>query len=406
MKILYDRFQKLKEGLKVMNTDLFLQNVVLNKKIPGVVAIAANEDGVIYQGAFGQRGINVDIPMTLDTVFWIASMTKPITSVAALQLVEQGKLQLDEPISHVIPELQSVQVLEGFDSDGQPKIRPAKRPITLRHLLTHTSGFTFNTWNKDMLRYTEWANIPSILEGKNRTIYTPLVFDPGERWEYGIGTEWVGKAVEAASGYSLAEYVKEYVCNPIGMNDTDFILRPDLRSRLADMHQRQPNGELSVIPHYEAPQGSELVSAGGGLYSTAIDYIKFLQALLQGGSFNGTRILQPKSVEQMGINQIGELNVELMRSVVPSRSNDVDFFPGLIKKWSLGHMITMEETTTGRCTGSLAWAGSANTYYWIDPVKRLTGVFFTQLNPFMDEIVLQAFANFETEIYDSYKCFL
>ncbi|SER82483.1 serine hydrolase [Psychrobacillus sp. OK032] len=386
-----------------MNTNLILQNVVLNKKIPGIVAIAANGDGVIYQGAFGKRRIDADISMTLDTVFWIASMTKPITSVAALQLVEKGKLQLDEPISQVIPELKAVQVLEGFDSGGRPKLRATKRPITLRHLLTHTSGYTFNTWNNDMLRYTEWANIPSILEGKDRTINTPLVFDPGERWEYGISTEWVGKAVEAASGYSLSKYVKEYVCNPIGMNDTEFILRPDLRSRLAGMHQRQPNGELSVIPPYEAPQGSELFSAGGGLYSTAIDYIKFLQTLLHDGSFNGTRILQPESVEQMGINQIGDLNVALMRSVVPSRSNDVDFFPGLVKKWSLGHMITTEEATTGRSAGSLAWAGSANTYYWIDPVKRLTGVFFTQLNPFMDETVLQAFAKFETEIYDSCK---
>ena len=383
-----------------MNIDLILQNAVLNKKIPGLVAIVANENGVIYQKAFGHCDINADTPMTLDTIFWIASMTKAITTVAALQLVEKGKLQLDEPISQLLPELKSVQVLEGFDSERNPYLRPARRAITLQHLLTHTAGFTFNTWNANMLHYTEWAKTPFLLECKNETLNTPLVFDPGQRWEYGISTEWVGKAVEAASGLSLRDYVKEYVCNPLGMNDTDFILSPNNRSRLAAMHQRLPNGELSQIPPFEVPYDAEFLSAGGGLYSTAVDYIKFLQALLHGGSYNGARILQTETVALMETNQIGNLNVGLMQSVVPSRSNDVEFFPGIVKKWSLGHMITTEKTPTGRSAGSLAWAGSANTYYWIDPGKRLTGVFLTQLIPFMDETVLQAFTSFETEIYD------
>jgi methyl acetate hydrolase len=380
--------------------DQILERAVSEGKVPGVVAVAANHDGVIYEGAFGQRGIDSDTPMTLDTVFWIASMTKAITSAAAMQLVEKGKIQLEEPVSRVLPELDSIQVLEGFDSNGHPILRKPKRPITLRHLLTHTAGFTYDMWNADMVRYMEYEGIPGIIECKNITLLkTPLVFDPGDRWEYGISIDWVGKVVEAVSGQSLRDYLKENIFTPLGMDDTDFIIQPRARERLAAMHQRDENGTLNRID-FEVPQEPEFFMGGGGLYSTAGDYVTFLQMLLHGGTFKGVRILRPETVKEMGINQIGDLNVLPMKTAIPAVTNDVDLFPGMVKKWGLGYMITMEDAPTGRSAGSLAWAGLGNTYYWIDPVKGVTGVLLTQILPFADDAVLELLDKFEKGIYD------
>ena len=385
--------------MKAQHIDQILQRAVSEGKVPGVVAVAANDNGLVYQGAFGKRSIDSDTPMTLDTVFWIASMSKAITSVAAMQLVEKGKLQLDEPLNRVLPELDSIQVLEGFDSNGHPKLRAPKKPITLRHLLTHTAGFTYDMWNADMVRYMEYEKIPGIIECKNASLKTPLVFDPGDRWEYGINIDWVGKAVEAVSGQSLRDYLKDHIFIPLGMDDTDFIIHPEARSRMAAMHQRDNNGVLNRID-FEVPQEPEFFMGGGGLYSTAEDYLKFLQMLLHGGTFKGVRILKSETVKEMGINQIGDLNVLTMRSAIPSVTNDVEFFPGMVKKWGLGYMITTEDAPTGRSAGSLAWAGLGNTYYWIDPVKRVTGVLLTQILPFADDSVLELLAKFETAIYE------
>jgi CubicO group peptidase (beta-lactamase class C family) len=384
-----------------MNTqpiDQILQRAVSEGNVPGVVVIAANQDGVVYKGAFGKRSIDSDTSMTLDTVFWIASMSKAITSTAAMQLVEQGKLQLDEPLIRVLPELDSIQVLEGFDNSGQPKLRPPKRPITLRHLLTHTAGFSYDMWNEDIVHYMKYKKIPGIIECKNTSLKIPIVFDPGDRWEYGINIDWAGKAIEAVSGQSLRDYLKNNVFTPLGMDDTDFIIQSDSRLRMASMHQRDPNGELHRID-FEVPQEPEFFMGGGGLYSTAEDYVKFLQMLLHGGIFKGVRILQTETVKEMGTNQIGNLHVLPMRSAISSLTNDVEFFPSMVKKWGFGHMITTEEATTGRSAGSLAWAGLGNTYYWIDPVKSVCGVLLTQVFPFADYFVLELLTEFETAFY-------
>jgi methyl acetate hydrolase len=385
--------------MQTQQLDQILEESVSEGKVPGVVAITANHDGVIYEGAFGQRIIDSDTPMTLDTVFWIASMTKAITSVAAMQLVEKGKIQLDEPVSRVLPELDSIQVLEGFDSNGHPILRKPKRPITLRHLLTHTAGFTYDMWNADMVRFMEYEGIPGMIECKNITLLkTPLVFDPGDRWEYGISIDWVGKVVEAVSGQSLRDYLKENIFTPLGMIDTDFIIQPGARERLAAMHQRDENGTLNRID-FEVPQEPEFFMGGGGLYSTAGDYVTFLQMLLNEGTFKDVRILQSETVKEMGINQIGDLNVLPMKTAIPAVTNDVDLFPGMVKKWGLGYMITTEDAPTGRSAGSLTWAGLGNTYFWIDPVKRVTGVLLTQILPFADASVLELLTDFETAIY-------
>ena len=378
--------------------DQILERAVTAGEVPGVVALAADHQGVVYEGAFGQREIGKGPEMTLDTVFWIASMTKAVTSVAAMQLVEEGKLELDEPLGRLLPELASLQVLEGFDAAGAPRLRPAKRPITLRHLLTHTAGFTYDIFNADMGRYQEYHGIPSIIECKNVTLRTPLVCDPGDRWEYGTNIDWVGKAVESVSGQSLEDYLREHIFTPLGMMDTGFVLKPEQRARLASVHQRHPDGSLEAIA-FEMPQQPEFFMGGGGLYSTGPDYLTFLQMLLHDGRFNDAQVLRPETVAEMAKNQIGDLTVGALKSAIPAYSNDAEFFPGMVKKWGLGYLITMEDAPTGRSSGSVAWAGLFNTYFWIDPTKQLAGVILMQILPFADDKAFRLFEEFESAIY-------
>ncbi len=366
--------------------------------VPGVVAVAATDKEVIYEGAFGRRDRTKDAMMTADTVFWIASMTKAVTSTAAMQLVEQGKLQLDEPIGTILPELASPQVLEGFDEAGAPKLRPAKRPITLRQLLTHTAGFCYNLWNADMGRYMEHTGIPNITTCQNKALSTPLVADPGERWEYGINIDFVGKVVEAVSGKRLDTYLRDHIFAPLGMKDTGFKLTADQRSRLAAMHSRQPDGSLQPI-EFEIPQEPEFHMGGGGLYGTGPDYIAFLRMFLNGGTLDGNQVLKPETVQLMAQNHIGDLEVGAMRTAAPELSNNVEVYPGMPKKWGLSFLINTERTAEGRSPGSLAWAGLGNTYFWVDLTRKVGGVILMQILPFADEKALRLFSEFERGVY-------
>ena len=364
------------------------------REIPGVVAMAANSKEVIYQGAFGKRDLSKDDAMTPDSVFWIASMTKAITGAAAMQLVEQGKLSLDAPIGKVLPDLASPQVLEGFDANGEPMLRPARNPITLRHLMTHTAGFCYNMWNGDMVQYLEKTGLPPVTTCKNDALKLPLMTDPGTRWEYGINIDYVGKAVEAVSGKRLDAYLSDHVFNPLGMTDTAFKIGDSQRQRLVAMHGRNPDGSLAPIP-FELEQDPEFHMGGGGLYGTAGDYIKFTQMILNKGRGNGNQVLKPETVALMGQNHIGELTMTRMTSAVAFATNDVDLYPDMVKKWGLSFLITTEQTPEGRSPGSLAWAGLANTYYWIDPARDISGVILMQVLPFADGQCLEAFAGFE-----------
>jgi methyl acetate hydrolase len=368
------------------------------KEIPGVVAVAASSKEVIYQGAFGKRDLSKDDAMTLDSVFWIASMTKAITTAAAMQLVEQGKLSLDAPIGKVLPDLASPQVLEGFDASGGPKLRPAKKEITLRHLMTHTAGFCYDMWNGDMVKYLEKTGTPGITTCKNAALKTPIMTDPGTRWEYGTNIDFVGKAVEAVSGKRLDAYLRDHLFTPLGMSDTGFKLGEAQRQRLVAMHARGPDGSLAPIP-FELEQDPEFHMGGGGLYGTAGDYIKFTQMILNKGKGNGNQLLKPETVAMMGQNHIGDLVMTKMTSYVAFATNDVDLYPDMAKKWGLSFLITTAKTPEGRSTGSLAWAGLANTYFWIDPARDVAGVILMQVLPFADGKCLEAFAGFERGVY-------
>ena len=366
--------------------------------IPGVVAMAATREGPVYQGAFGRRALPDGSAISVDTVFWIASMTKAITSMAAMRLVEQGKLSLDRPIADVLPELASPQVLEGFDAAGEPRLRPARRPITLQHLITHTAGFVYDIWNPEMSRYMEMTGAPGIISCQNAALMLPLIFDPGDRWDYGINIDWVGKAVERASGQSLGDFFAEHIFGPVGMKDTSFTLTADRRTRLVGMHARAEDGTLGLIP-FELPQEPEFQMGGGGLYGTAADYLAFEQLFLNQGRAGGRQVLRPETVQLMSENAIGSLDVRLLKTALPAYSNDAEFFPGMTKKFGLGFMISPEAVPGGRSPGSLAWAGLGNTYFWIDPTVGIAGVILMQLIPFADPKALALLADFEQALY-------
>jgi len=368
------------------------------KEIPGVVAMAATGNEVIYQGAFGKRDLSKDDPMTADSVFWIASMTKAITTAAGMQLVEQGKLSLDEPIGKLLPDLASPQVLEGFDAKGEPKLRAANKPITLRHLMTHTAGFVYDMWNGDMAAYLAKTGTPGITTCQNAALKTPIASDPGTRWEYGTNIDFVGKAIEAVSGKRLDAYLRDHMLVPLGMTETAFKIGDSQRKRLVGMHMRGEDGALAAIP-FELEQEPEFHMGGGGLYGTAADYIKFTQMILNKGKGNGNQILKPETVALMSQNNIGELSMGKMTTVAPIYTNDVDLYPDIVKKWGLSFLINTAKTPEGRSPGSLAWAGLANTYFWIDPVRDVSGVILMQLLPFADAKCLEAFAGFESGIY-------
>jgi methyl acetate hydrolase len=329
--------------------------------------------------------------MSIDTIFRIASMVKLLTSVAALQLVERDKLKLDEPAGNIDPTLAAPLVLAGFDAKGVPQLHPAQKPVTLRNLLTHTSGFSYLLWDPNVVRYLRFArghpNLPRM----------PLMFEPGAKWAYGGGLDRVGRMVEIAGGQNLDRYFSDHITGPLGMNDTGFSITEKQRAREARLHVRDANGKLVLRP-LERPDVPKVFSGGGGIYSTAPDYLTLLQALLNGGSFRGTTILRPETVALMSANQIGNLEAGILKTTNPALSNDVDFFPGAQLRWGLGHMINLDPVPHGRKAGSLTWAGLFNTYYWIDPTMRIAGVAMMQILPFADRQALKAYRQFERGI--------
>ena len=372
--------------------DTILQAGIDAGEAPGVVAMIATESSVVYQGAFGARAMGAAAKMSEDTVFRIASMIKLLTSVAAMQLVERGRLSLHEPAARIDPTLGSPQVLTGFDAKGVPQLRPARREITLHDLLTHTSGFSYPLWDQNMHRYLEAARSHPGLP------HTPLMFDPQTKWAYGGSLDRVGRLIEIAAGKPLDLYFREQITGPLGVSDTGFSITAAQRAREAGLHVRQADGTLVAKPP-EKPVVRKVFSGGGGIYSTVPDYLALLQALLNGGSLAGNSILRPETVAAMSTNQIGDLEAGILKTTNPNLSNDVDFFPGNRLRWGYGHMINLDPVSDGRKAGSLTWAGLFNTYYWIDPAARLAGVIMMQILPFADTKALDLYRKFERGIY-------
>ena len=365
--------------------------------IPGAVAIVGDGAGTQFAAAYGRRDLTGDAPMQVDTIFQLASMTKAIVSVAAMQLVERGALTLDAPLRDLLPDFAALQVLDGFDGAGMPVLRAPARPVTLRHLLTHTAGFGYDFVSADLLRARGPGGPPPPYT--RASIVGPLLFDPGERWEYGVNTDWVGLVVEAASGQRLDAYVRDHITAPLGMADTMFHLDAARTARLAAISARTPDGLVPYPIAIGGPPDAELLSGGGGLSGTAADYLRFLQMLLGGGSLDGARILEPESVAAMSRNQIGTLRAGVMTSTMPQFSLPIDLFPGMATQWGLGFAINPDPGPDGRAAGALAWAGIANTYYWIDPANGIAAVLLMQLLPFGDPAAQAVYAAFERAVY-------
>jgi methyl acetate hydrolase len=381
--------------------DRVLDDLVKSGAAPGVVAMVVNDQGPLYSGAAGTKGVGRSEPMTVDTIFWYASMTKALVAAGAMQLVEQGRLKLDEPASDILPELAAVKVLDGFEADGAPRLRAAKRPITPRQLLTHTAGYGYNWANGIILRYIEKNDLPDLIHCKRRSLDQPLLSDPGDAWEYGISIDWLGQLIEAISGQSLRDYLRKNLFDPLGMDHTDFIQTAEQKARRATVHQKHPDGTIVPIPDHEVAQDPEFFMGGGGLCGLPADYAAFVQMMLAGGkSKRGETVLKPETVALMGQNHIAPLEAGVIKIAMPNLSHDVDFFPGQRQGWGLSFLINLERSVEGRSPGSLSWGGLANTYFWIDPTANIGALMMTQMIPFADPAILGAFRAFERAIYE------
>jgi len=365
---------------------------------PGAVAVVVNRDGEVALSAAGERAAGSGLAMTTDTVGAIFSMTKAVTGAAAMQLVEQGRLDLDAPAGEICPQLGEVTVLDGFDSDRQPLTRPPASPVTLRNLLTHTSGFVYTIWNANAAMWHDVTGVPDVLSLEKASLTEPLAFDPGTKWEYGIGIDWAGQMVEAVSGQTLGEYFAEHLTGPLGMNDTAFAHTPSMLERASAIHGRGPDGSLAPID-IPPPENPEFEMGGGGLHGTMSDYGRFIRMILNDGELDGTRVLKAETVQAMSQNHIGDLRVEMLKTTNPMFSNDAEFFPGEPKTWGLTFQINEQAAATGRPAGTLMWAGLANSFFWIDRENGLGGAYLSQILPFGDQQSLDLFYEVEAAAY-------
>lgn len=380
--------------------DSILREGVDGGAAPGVVAVVVDREGVRYEGGFGGRVAGGAAPMTPDTVGKIFSMTKALTAAAAMQLVERGALSLDSPAGEVCPDIAAAQVLTGFDDNGEPLTRAPASPVTLRQLLTHTSGYSYHMWDPTLLQWLRKTGSPDISTQQKAALRQPLMFDPGTQWRYGIGVDWAGQLVEAASGMRLENYFAEHLTGPLGMSDTRFDYNDAMFSRAAHLHIRSADGALTPLP-VEQSDEREFDEGGGGLKGTMTDYGRFIRMILNDGQLDGTRVLQADTVQTMCSNQIGKLRVLPMQSCVPAVSNDGEFFPGDPKSWGLSFQINEAPGYTGRPAGTLMWAGLANSYYWIDRQNGIGGAYLSQILPFADQASSALFFEMEAAVYSS-----
>lgn len=369
------------------------------QRVPGVVAAITGRDGLLYEGASGQRTLGQADAMTTDSVFAMFSTTKAITATAVLQLVEEGRLDLDAPASDYVPMIGELKVLEGFDSDGTPRLRAPKKHITTRMLLLHTAGLGYEFFNEHYNRLVQEGRQPSIISGSLAALKTPLLFEPGEQWEYGSNMDWAGLVVEAITGLRLGDVMQQRIFEPLGMTDTAFTMTPSMLQRRAGMHQREEDGSLTAVEGSLLPEEPQVHMGGHGLFSTVRDYCLFIRAWLNDGQGDHGRILKPETIRFAEKNGLDNLKIKALPCVIPSISHTAEFFPGMPKSWALSFMINEQDAPTGRPTGSLAWAGLANLFYWIDRKNGIGGFWATQILPFVDPVSTSGYLDFETAAY-------
>ena len=378
--------------------DGLLDQAVASGALPGVVAIVGDRDGTLYEGVCGRLSVENDEPASADTMFWIASMTKAVVSVAVLQLIERGELELEQPVADIMPAFGELPILEGFDADV-PRLRAATRPVTLRHLLTHTSGCGYWFDNPDVLRYHRVTGVPDPLSGSAEMLRVPRLFEAGERWEYGTSVDWLGLVVEKVGGADLDTHLRTQICEPLGMLDTTFDPSEAQRDRLMAIHGARPGQQLSLSA-IALPQEQEIWSGGGGLYSTGRDYLRFMRALLRGGELDGERILCPETVQLAFTDHLqgAPLPADGSHSAVPELTNDVPALP-FKQGFGLGFSLMLEDIPGMRRAGTGSWAGLCNSYFWIDRASGIAATLMTQILPFFDAGIVQTLLGFEAAVY-------
>lgn len=371
----------------MQHLDNLLNKAVANNDLPFVVAMVGTAAGVSYSGAAGPGA-------GPDTVFRVFSFSKAIGTMAAMILIERGKLSLDSRVVDILPEFGSLQVLEGFDG-GRPRLRAPKVQATVRHLATHTSGLEYEFWNADIARYVGLTAHPGMLTGLKAALHYPMASDPGTRWGYGMGIDWLGLVVEAVDGRRIDAFCQQEIFDPLGMTSTGFEGDP---ARLAGMVIRGEDGRFAPF-NLAPPSRPEVYGMGHALYSTAPDYLRFLRMILKKGVLDGNRVLAKASVAVMQADQMQGLLFQKMVSAVPLITADFDPFPGTRVTHSFGFLRNEADIPGRRAAGSLGWAGICNTHYWIDPARDVAAVFMTQSLPFAEARVMRAFENFEQAVY-------
>ena len=376
------------------NMDRILSDAVAAQDVPFVVAMSANAQGVTYSGSAGQAAAGRAAGE--DTVFRIFSATKAIGSLAAMIMIDRGKMSMDTPVADVLPDWNSLRVLDGWDGDT-PLMRAPRTTATMRHLATHRSGLEYEFWCSETARYLEATGHPSILSGTKASLSYPLMYDPGERWGYGPSIDWLGQAVEALDGRRVDRFCREEIFDPLAMDDTLF--EPDaLADRLATVQARGEDGDFGPF-ELAPPPSPEVYGMGHCLYSTAPDYVKFLRMILNGGELNGNRILSQGAFAAMLENQMEGKLFERMVTAAPQVTADVVLPEGTTHSFAA---VRSEADVPGRRkSGTQSWAGVCNTHYWVDRSSDVAGVIFTQSLPFVEEPYMRTYKAFETAVYAS-----
>jgi methyl acetate hydrolase len=372
-----------------------IDDAVSKQHAPFLVAMTGNADGVTWSGAAGERSPGK--AATTDTVFRIFSMTKAVGSMAAMILMDRGKLSADATVESIVPEFAELKLLEGFGADG-PKLRAPRVKATVRHLATHTSGLTYEFWNTDMPRYMEATGALTILSGLETSMNYPLLFEPGTRWDYGVGIDWLGRVVEKVDGRRIDRFCREEIFEPLRMPDTAFEVEPHMAARLASVSIRGEDGtfgDFALAP----PSNPEFYGMGHALYSTAPDYMRFLRMVLNKGTLDGARIVSEAGLASMLANQIGSTPIPCLKTAAPPITADAEFFPGRRKSHSMAFMRFDEDVPGMRHAGSQGWAGVLNSHYWFDPKADLAGLLMTQSLPFIEPRFAATYERFERAAY-------
>jgi CubicO group peptidase (beta-lactamase class C family) len=369
-----------------------LEGAVERGDTAGVVALVVDRDGVLFEGAAGQLDVAGGAAMPTDAIFTLASMTKPVTSVAAMMLYEQGELDLDDPVSKFLPGFDALEVISAFDAtSGAYEVAPATSEMTVRHLLSHTSGIGYAFCN---------ATVARLQQSTQRSeLGLPLLNEPGAEWHYSASTRLLGQIIESITDQTLEELFQENIFEPLGMTDTSFAVPLERQSRLPTLHVRTATGGLRESPQNAPSTPTAPFGGDGGLYSTAHDYGRFMRMFLNGGELDGARILRESSVALMGENQLGPGFVELQQSTNPGLSRDFPLGAGQ-DKFGLGFQLTGADSAgASRSVGSMAWAGIFNTEFWIDPRQGIAATLLMQVLPFYDEGAIEALQDFESSVY-------